>query len=156
MASPAFFLQHLMRFVDPSLVDLSRLLKISSQLVGEFWEDPRSMLFAPSTIAISAVIVALSLLKADSQAFTDRLPDFFFPREQDPSTSSSSSTAACFQAESGKLGYLDFSVCLQVIERLPSIRSVQPIRSPVCVADDSVHDGSVALTNTVFESVKQA
>jgi hypothetical protein len=132
------------------------LIRIASQLIGEFWEDSRSLLFAPSTIAISAMIVAMSLCKIDSQSFSERLPDFFFPtscnnerereRERESLTSSlslslsSSSSLLLFQAESGKLHYLDFASCLQVMERLPSIRSKsQPTsRSPVCVSDEAV------------------
>ena len=84
------------------------------------------MLFAPSTIAISAVLVCLSELRVDGRPFLDRVPDFFLmPHDSLP----------FFRAADGKSEYLDCERCVQRMEKLPSVRQkMQPAISPTGVA----------------------
>ncbi len=137
MSSPAYYLEHFTHYLDQD-IDKARLIRIASNIIGEFWEDSRSLLFASSTIAMSAVVVALSLLKVHSPGFLTKVPDFFFP----------SHTSPFFQGS--KQSYLDCATCLQVMERMPSMRIEHPTRSPVCVSDETLFNN----TNVTFECVK--
>lgn len=119
LATPAFFLQ----FATPLCLEscrneeeLREVAAIANVLIGEFWEDPSCLLFAPSTIAITAMIVSLSLHHITCQKFLNKLPDFFFPdRDNFP----------CFQkGEENKESYLDFHQCMLSIETLPTFRAM--------------------------------
>jgi hypothetical protein len=91
--------------------------------------DPRYLLFAPSTIAVSAIIVSLSDLQVCGTPFINRLPDFFF---------FASDELPFFRPCDLKDNYLDCQRCVRLMEQLPSIRSMTKTISPVAVNCESV------------------
>jgi hypothetical protein len=101
-----------------------------------FLLDGASLLFAPSTIAISAVIMSLSLLRMDCSKLVDSLPEFLLPNRAFP----------FFLEEDGKSMYLDVNTCMKAMERLTYIRSTYMTRSPTSVANtDEIGAAGIAL-----------
>jgi hypothetical protein len=92
---------------------------------ASFSLDAASLLFAPSTIAISAVVVSLSLMKMDCSRLLDSLPEFLLPSRAYP----------FFKEEDGKNLYLDLNSCVKAIEKLPYVRSTYMTRSPTSIAE---------------------
>jgi hypothetical protein len=86
--------------------------------------DAASLLFAPSTIAISATVVSLSLLKVNCDKLVNNLPEFLLPNSSFP----------FFLEADGKSQYLDMNSCMKAMERLPYIRATY-LRSPISVTD---------------------
>lgn len=142
--TPAYFLQKFLPLCN-DLADSNMMRKRTSVLVGEFLGgesafcnlfislitfsvvvDATSMLFAPSTIAISSILVCLSECRINGKSFLDRLPDFFLmPNAQLP----------FFRVADGKSEYLDCQRCVEVMERLPSVQvKLQPVNSPTSVS----------------------
>lgn len=106
--------------------------------------DPASLLFAPSTIAISAIIASLSLLKIGCQPFLQNLPEFFFPNEE----------FALFSKDEGKLPYLNFHPCMSAMEKLPCFRSHNCNNSPTSVMTSPAvneENASNACSETLFK-----
>lgn len=131
LAMPSFFLPHFVRRCA-AFADCDRLLKHSTTLVSEFLENARSLLFAPSTIAIAAVVVALSLQKVECDAFLNALPNYFFAAEQ---------SYGFFRASAQKRDYLDCQACMQAMESMVSLRPL-PTSSPCTVSDAALFDNS--------------
>jgi hypothetical protein len=121
LTSPVFFAQHVVSLC-PDTVNQVQLLQMVQKIIGEFWEDGNSLLFAPSTIAISATVVSLSLLKVHCDKFVDSLPEFLLPNSSFP----------FFLEVDGKSQYLDMNSCMKAMERLPYIRATFQ-KSPVSV-----------------------
>ena len=88
--------------------------------------DGASLLFAPSTIAISAVVVSLSLKKMDCSKLVDSLPEFLLPDRAYP----------FFLEADGKSMYLDINTCVRAMERLPYIRASYMTQSPSSVSNE--------------------
>ena len=95
-----------------------------SSIIDVVTVDGASLLFAPSTIAISSAIVSLSMLRMDCSKLLDSLPDFLLPNRSYP----------FFLESDGKGLYLDLDSCVKSMERLPSFRSTL-LRSPTSVTD---------------------
>jgi hypothetical protein len=121
LTSPAFFAQHVASLC-PATVNQVQLLQMIQKIISEFWEDANSLLFAPSTIAISAAVVSLSLLKVNCDKFVNSLPEFLLPNSAFP----------FFLEVDGKSQYLDMNSCMKAMERLPYIRTTFQ-KSPVSV-----------------------
>ena len=126
LCSPSYYLQYVIGLCDES-IDQERLLKIANALIGEFWEESTSLLYAPSTIAISAIIVALSVMNVNCESFLDKIPDYFFPGYSND-----------FFVESEvdqKSKFLDCDACVKALEKVPSMRTTSNTRSPASIAD---------------------
>eukprot|EP01039_Chlorochromonas_danica_P003230 gene3230-3538_t len=89
-----------------SIENRDALQELAISVIGEFLEDSLSLLFAPSTIAISAVIVSLSLLHKPVDTLLANLPQFMLTSANQP----------FFQDE--KAPYLDLQLCNKFISRL--------------------------------------
>lgn len=91
LCTPSSFLPFVLRHVGGDDLDRERLSDLAIQVIGDFLEDSLSMLFAPSTIAVSAVLVSLSYLHLSADSLLAALPQFlltsanepFFQAEQD-------------------------------------------------------------------------
>lgn len=127
-ATPSCFLENLVPLCE-DLVCPTILMNRANALVGEFFEDPNSLLFAPSTVAIAAIIVSLSALNVCGTAFINRLPDFFL---------FASDNLPFFQPAEFKDDYLDCQRCVKALEQLPSIRDHIKAISPVGVNNANV------------------
>jgi len=103
--------------------EVDEVAMVAGVLVSEFWEDPSCLLFAPSTIATTAMIVSLSLHRLTCDQFLDCLPDFLFPDRD----------YAFFRTD--KQAYLDFHRCMLAMETLPTFRAMNcRYGSPTSVA----------------------
>lgn len=131
LATPAYFVDYVVSLLCSEevggQVNKEQILQMVNTIIGEFWEDGASLLFAPSTIAISAVIMSLSLLRMDCSKLVDSLPEFLLPNRAFP----------FFLEEDGKSMYLDVNTCMKAMERLTYIRSTYMTRSPTSVADEA-------------------
>jgi len=127
LATPSYFLYYAITLCSDLIRDEEQLITMATIVIGEFWETPASLLYAPSTIAISAIIVCLSMLEINCDSFLQKVPEFFFPNGE----------YNIFTAEKdGKLAYLHFHECMLVMENLPSVRSYQSCHnsSPTSIA----------------------
>eukprot|EP01040_Poterioochromonas_malhamensis_P000536 gene536-571_t len=140
LATPAYFVDYVVSLLCSEevggQVNKEQILQMVNTIIGEFWEDGASLLFAPSTIAISAVIMSLSLLRMDCSKLVDSLPEFLLPNRAFP----------FFLEEDGKSMYLDVNTCMKAMERLTYIRSTYMTRSPTSVANtDEIGAAGIAL-----------
>lgn len=87
------------------------------------------MLFAPSTVAIAAIIVSLSDMRICGTPFINRLPDFFLL---------ASDNLPFFRPMDMKDDYLDCQRCVLALEQVPSIRDHVKTISPVAVNHESI------------------
>ena len=84
------------------------IMKLTDTLINQFWKQSSadSLRFAPSTIAISALLLAFSKCKIDCGAWLQRLPDGMFP----PKSSSSLTPHRIFAIH--EQSFLDIDACL--------------------------------------------
>lgn len=163
LTTPLYFLHYAVSLCADLVPDTEELVAMATSLIGEFWEgkqrctqyfcdeisyffvsltiDPASLLFAPSTIAISAIIASLSLLKIECQSFLQKLPEFFFPNEE----------FLLFTKEEGKLPYLNFHPCMAAMEKLPSFRTHNCNNSPTSVMASPAVNEELATTASCSE-----
>jgi hypothetical protein len=86
LATPASFIHHMLLLwpqieTVPSSF-LASVSVVSCRLVGEFWESPSSCRYAPSTIALAALLLAFSSQRVDcSHWLLDCVPDACLPKE---------------------------------------------------------------------------
>ena len=84
----------------------NEIIQLADTLIGQFWKDSSdSLRFAPSTIAISALLLAFSKCKMNCSAWLRRLPDEMLPSK--PSTSTPHTLFATHE-----MSFLDIDGCL--------------------------------------------
>lgn len=121
------------------------LLTMAMEIILEFREDRISLLFAPSTIAISSLIVSLSCLQLHCQSMLEQLPDYFFPtttsmnnnnhNHTHPKDNNHHNDKHLFSEQEDKLQYLNFEYCIQEMEKLPIVRSQYMNKTPDSIQD---------------------
>mmetsp|Transcript_10096 Transcript_10096/g.9795 ORF Transcript_10096/g.9795 Transcript_10096/m.9795 type:complete len:316 (-) Transcript_10096:238-1185(-) len=57
----------------------SKLADLADSLVAKFWEEPKSLLFTPCTVAIAALILSFSISHMDCTEWLNSIPNFCFP-----------------------------------------------------------------------------
>jgi hypothetical protein len=151
--TPAGFVHELLSIWDPtegsnckndaSATIKTNLAKIADGLIAEFWLEQSSMLYAPSTIAISAIILAFSILHCDCSDWLASVPNFCLPL---PATNLSSSTPP---QDANVRRLLDVDACLVSFSRVPSL---------LCECTDKAgHDATTsALRNPISPTSKVA
>ena len=72
---PASFVCELLHLIEGTAMHHVDMHAVTDSLITEFWEHHESMLFAPSTIAIAAIIMAFSVLQLDCTAWLQVVPD---------------------------------------------------------------------------------
>lgn len=97
----------------------ANLAKIADGLIAEFWLEQSSMLYAPSTIAISAIILAFSMLHFDCSEWLASVPNFCLPV---PAHSLSASDLNVSRL-------LDVDSCLVSFARVPSLLVESPTKT---------------------------
>lgn len=143
LTTPSYYLYYAISLCSDLVRDEEQLIKLATVVIGDFWEDPASLLYAPSTVAVSALIVCLSMLGISCQPFLEKLPEFFFPNGE----------YKIFTEEEGKSAYLHFHECMAAMERLPSVQSIHHCNSsptsiaisPMTVHDETHHHGQTKL-----------
>lgn len=87
--------------------------------VAEFYEASESMFYAPSSLAISALLLSFSVLRIDCSDWLACIPDICFPRADN------------LQLEPALLFSLDIDACLTHFQSTNSVRShLSPINLP--------------------------
>ena len=108
LLAPSSFVRHLLGLL-PEIEELhGEVMDVVNQYIGVFQEHPAYLLFAPSTVAISGLLIAFSIYNVNSQMWLKhRIPEACLPRAGNPMTAS---------------GMLDIVKCLSYFERvLPDI-----------------------------------
>lgn len=75
LCTPSSFVPFILRHCR-EVGDVGLLSELAIGIIGDFLEDPLSMVFAPSTVAVSAVIVSLSVMHLSADALLATLPQF--------------------------------------------------------------------------------
>jgi hypothetical protein len=112
-ATPSAFVQKFLE-IHGARSESSMQEQIANSLITDFLEEPESLLFAPSTIAISALIYSFLHLKVDCSAWLDNLPDYVLP------TPNNTSFRDYPKAEKDQL--LDVDSCLQCFQNVMAKR----------------------------------
>lgn len=97
------------------------LVEQADRYIGAFVEEPNSVIFAPSTVAISALWLSFSALHLDCREWLARIPNICMPRADN-------------ELHRGDL--LDIRLCLACLEGLESIHDLsrsQQVSSPIGV-----------------------
>lgn len=124
LCTPSSFARHILH-LHPVGYDTDSLLRSVDTLISEFWEEPDSILFAPSTIAISALLISFSMLQIYCTTWLDSIPDFCLPNAINP----------VFQVGTLKVNYLDLDKCITTFEQIPSLKEQQDSTSPTSVSE---------------------
>ena len=104
LCTPSSFLHHLVRLYGDAV--LHGDLEVQAvALVGEFFLDTESTMFAPSTVAVAALIATFSLLHIDCAPWLAVVPD------------------VCFARGGVKGGALDVDACLARFQCCQSVRT---------------------------------
>jgi hypothetical protein len=114
--APAMLVRQMISlWVDPlplGMTSSNEIITLADTLIGQFWKDSSdSLRFAPSTIAISALLLACSKCKMNCSAWLQRLPDGMLPPK--PSSSSPHTVFA-----SDEMSFLDIDACLLAMTNL--------------------------------------
>ena len=84
------------------------IMQLADALIAQFWkESSDSLRFAPSTIAISALLLAFSKCKMNCSAWLQRLPDEILP-SKNPSSSPTSHPIFVHH----EISFFDIDACL--------------------------------------------
>ena len=103
-------------------VDKLKVAKVSDDLIAEFWLETSSMQYAPSTIAISALILAFSILHLDCSDWLASVPNYCLSMP----VAISSSSAGTLQQDANVRQLLDVDSCLVSFARIPSLLHDSP------------------------------
>mmetsp|Transcript_27814 Transcript_27814/g.28061 ORF Transcript_27814/g.28061 Transcript_27814/m.28061 type:complete len:447 (+) Transcript_27814:91-1431(+) len=108
LASPVTFIRYLLSlWTDGS--DYPYLVTTACDLVGEFFEAPEAPHFAPSAVALSALLLSFSKLGMDCSEWLEHVPNICLPSPSHP----------IFQS-SFMVSFLDVDNCLSVFQRIQS------------------------------------
>lgn len=123
-ATPSSFIHELLKICPCDVIkDLSLLMKTADQLVEKFMQEPEYLLYAPSTIAISALLLSFLHLEINCNEWLKYVPDYCLPTASNPFFSSLPSQH--------KSKLLDVDGCLQCFQSIiiSSTRSSTPLPS---------------------------
>ena len=118
----------------------NHIMEEVDSLISEFWEQEESVLYAPSTIAIAALLLAYSLCHLDFSIMVDSLPDFFIFGSQGEPTASQTPATTCRRSNvsdsrSTQSCFTDIDSCIMAFERIPRLREGGLALSPASVVD---------------------
>jgi hypothetical protein len=90
LATPTSFIHHMLLLWPQSETGptgfLASVSAVSCRMVGEFWESPTSCRYAPSTIALAALLLAFSTHRVDcSRWLLECVPDACMPKGESDS-----------------------------------------------------------------------
>lgn len=85
LLAPSCFVRHLLGLF-PEIEELhSVVIEAAHQYISMFQEQPAYLLFAPSTVAISALLISFSVYQVQSEVWLKtRIPDLCLPSENNP------------------------------------------------------------------------
>lgn len=83
LATPTSFIHHMLLLwpnLEADAIFLSNVTDVASRMVGDFWESAASCRYAPSTIALAALLLAFASMHVDcSHWLMDRVPSACLP-----------------------------------------------------------------------------
>ena len=83
--APSNFISHLLETLPEQIrPHKNNISFVSNQLLELFWEDPDSILYAPSTSAIASILLSLYILRIDFIPWINVIPDYCLMREENP------------------------------------------------------------------------
>lgn len=85
LLTPSCFVRHLLGLF-PEIEELhSVVIETAHQYISMFQEQPAYLLFSPSTVAISALLISFSVYQVQSEVWLKtRIPDLCLPSENNP------------------------------------------------------------------------
>lgn len=85
LLAPSCFVRHLLGLF-PEIEELhSAVIETAHQYISVFQEQPAYLLFAPSTVAISALLISFSIYQVRSEVWLKtRIPDLCLPAKNNP------------------------------------------------------------------------
>jgi len=132
--TPTSFVQRFLHIWTDNLPLIEKIADTAEILLAEFWEDClESVVFAPSTIAIAAILISFSILQMDCKSWLDCLPDSCL---SPPSPSVSVCHWLAFDS-------LNVDKCLSRFHQLDCVRKHFQSKSPT-----SVYETHVAMSPT--------
>lgn len=130
--TPMCFVESITMLSPQCYENINDLYSTVDVLVGEFSEEPQSILFAPSTIAIAALLVSFSVLNLQCTSWPQSIPAFCLPNN----------AASIYHASSPQSKFLDIDSCIIAFKQVPMLRSrTNKASSPTCVADTPDGEG---------------
>ena len=98
-----------------------------------FYLESDSMLYAPSTIAVSALLISFSILKIPCEDWLSSIPLYLFVNEQNPFFESG--YGHCVGKKSK---FLDQDVCIATMIKIPFLRALMAEKgqSPTSVGEN--------------------
>jgi len=118
--TPASFVRLIVEHC-PLSTNADAIINTADQLLRGYLEEPEFLLFAPSTIALTALVVSFSLHHVDCTAWLDSIPDFCLPKDTNP----------LFLSQPNSL---NLDQCLLSFEKMPMLRALA-LHSPTGVAE---------------------
>ena len=116
-ATPSACLRHMLGvWVGATRASDAAILSAADALVAAFWKDMASLRFAPSTIALSALLLTFSRFRMDCGDWLQRLPDECFPPP------APGANHAFFARD--ELAFLNVDQCLSAMQRMQHMRAV--------------------------------
>lgn len=113
-ASPAMFIRLCIQLAPISDQQKGEIIFLADRLVGTLWEDPRATMYAPSTIGLAALIVALSNLGIDGGTWLTQIP------------------SQCLLGVNDRTMSIDVEECLAIFNQLRLYIHRPPCLSPEC------------------------
>jgi len=159
MTTPSTFAHYLVDIV-PEIPRSTRdsLLHHAFVLIAEFWEESEYVLYAPSTIAISALMISFSQLKVPCNDWLHAIPMYFFANDENPffgccgnddNNNNNHTSATLVQqtppvlprgtAVNARALFLDQDECINAFQRMPHLR--RSAAAPCSVSPVSIADG---------------
>ena len=121
--TPTVFVEFINSLGPIDYVNKKTLLFSVNALISEFYEKAESMLYAPSTIAISALLISFSMIHVNCVKWLDSIPDFCLPNNN----------SSIFPQVSAQAVFLDIDSCILAFEKIPSLMVHKKAQSPTSV-----------------------
>jgi hypothetical protein len=141
LSTPTAFISTLVE-LWPDRSHHTPLKEKAEEFLAYFYEAPESTIYAPSTLAISVLLLAFSVLQLDCSSWLANVPDVCFPRHDSP---------AVFQ---GLQSSFDIDACIVHIQ---SICAADPAESPLTLPGcGAVPPAAISPTSVVLSSSPEA
>lgn len=107
---------------------------IEADCALNFFSDPACVLYAPCTIALTALLVSFSLLKIPCTEWLDSIPMYFFINAENPFFECSLGFHEDGQPVSSAALFLDHDSCIAAFEKMHYLRSYPRSFTPPAAA----------------------
>lgn len=123
--TPSSFVESIVNMNQSSFTNIDLLLSTCDTMIGEFCEEPDYLLFAPSAIAISALLISFSVLHMPCTSWLKTIPDICLPNN----------TSSIYPNNSKESRFLDIDRCICCFKKIPFLQSRSKNRSPTSVTE---------------------